>query len=463
MHVEVWNTDTQHSTPSWRSPEVMWSNCTPPNDTEELLQKLSDERALQLLPVFLFFALVFIIGLFGNSLTVYIYWTKFKATWSRTAIVALGIFDLMSCLIAVPGEVVDLRFSFNYDSDVMCRILRACSTFPSIASGIMLTTVAFDRYRLICTPLKSAASRRGSKKHVLLACGLSLLFTWPAALVYGSMKIDTGVGNVTGRECSTSDLVKNTPFPLVYGLVLSAVFVSACGAMIVFYSLIGRQVYRQGEFRKTLMLMRDRKRKMTQSDLEASLASCPDTGHDLSHGDCSEQNCSNSSAADRSETRKEEAAEVNGEAAVSQQQQQQQPSSPTATPSSTSPAITSPTPLRRKVTRAPSLLQRLRKKGSADSSDSSRTRKTTLMLCFISFVFILSYLPHLLVKLIRTLDKEFLKEADPGRLVAYNLCARSYFLNSFANVFIYGFCSLRFRKECSKVLRKLFCWKPCRR
>lgn len=246
----------------------MWSNCTPPNDTEELLQKLSDERALQLLPVFLFFAIVFIVGLFGNSLTVYIYWTKFKATWSRTAIVALGIFDLMSCLVAVPGEVVDLRFSFNYDSDVMCRILRACSTFPSIASGIMLTTVAFDRYRLICTPLKSTASRRGSRKHVLVACGLSLLFSWPAALVYGSMKIDTGVGNVTGRECSTSDLVKNTPFPLVYGLVLSAVFVSACVAMIVFYSLIGRQVYRQGEFRKTLMLMRDRKRKMTPSDLE---------------------------------------------------------------------------------------------------------------------------------------------------------------------------------------------------
>ena len=42
------------------------------------------------------------------------------------------------------------------------------------------------------------------------------------------------------------------------------------------------------------MIMRDRKREMTQSELEASLGSCPDTGHDLSHWGCSQQNCNNS-------------------------------------------------------------------------------------------------------------------------------------------------------------------------
>lgn len=427
------------------------SNHTLPNDTDELLQSLSDERALQLLPVFVVFALVFIVGLFGNLLTVYIYWTKFKATWSRTAIVALGIFDLMSCLIAIPGEVVDLRFSFNYESDVMCRVSRACATFPNIASGIMLTTVAFDRYRLICTPLKSSASRRNARKHVLIVCGLSLLFTWPAAVVYGSMTIDTGFEHVTGRECSTSDLVKNTRVPLVYKLVLSAVFLSAFVAMIVFYGLIGRQIYRQGEFRKTLMHMRDRKRKNTQSELEASLASDPDAGRDLSHGDSSEQY--HHSSADH-KTRKETTPEMNGEA-------DSQPSSPTG-PVNPFPPTSSPAP-RRKVSRTPSLLQRLRKKSSTDSSANSRTRKTTLMLCFISIVFVLSFLPHLVVKMIRSFDKEFLKGAGTGRLVAYNLCARSYFLNSFANVFIYGLCSFRFRRECMKVLRKLVLWKSCRR
>lgn len=416
------------------------------NDTDDILQRLSDERAFQLLPVFVFFGLVFVLGLVGNSLTVYIYWAKFKATWSRTAIVALGIFDLVSCLVAVPGEMVDLRYSFNYHSDVMCRLSRACATFPSIASGLMLTTVAFDRYRLICTPLKSSSSRRSAKKHVLAVCILSFLVTWPAAIIYGTITIETGYQGVTGTECSTSDLVRHTKFPLVYNLVLAAIFTASFVAMIVFYALIGRQIYRQGEFRKTLMHVRDRKRKNTQSELEASFASDPDAGRDLSHGDSSEHHNNNSSADNKPK--------LTTEAGSGQGNADSQPSSPTG--------LAPPFP-RRQVSRTPSLMQRLRRAGSADSKASSRTRKTTVMLCLISVVFVFSFLPHLAVKLVRTLDKAFLENAGTVLLVVYNICARSYFLNSFVNVFIYGFCSFRFRRECMKVLRKLVFCKCCRR
>ncbi|XP_076470052.1 uncharacterized protein LOC143300336 [Babylonia areolata] len=432
------------------------------NDTDLLLQRLSDERALQLLPVFVIFGVIFVLGVLGNCLTVYVYWNKFKATWSRTAIVTLGILDLVSCLVAIPGEAIDLRYSFNYESDVMCRLSRACATFPNVASGIMLTAVAFDRYRLICLPLKSSASRRQAWKSVVTVCAISFMVSWPAAIIYGTMTTETGMGQVTASECSTSDLVKETKFPLAYKLVLAAVFLFAFGAMIVCYFFIGRQIYRQGEFRKTLLNLRDGgKRRNTHSDLETSMVSDADGRGDLSQDHNSSENhhpalapaphsSDDKSKGDEStEMREKKLREshspCNHHPSSSPSPSHSHPTSPSFSPRSSHHHHHHHHP-NRSLSRSPSVLQRIRKRSSVDS----RTRKTTLMLCFISIVFVLSFLPHLAVKLVKVMDKDFLRGAGTGRLIVYNLSARSYFLNSFLNVFIYGFCSFRFRKEAKK-------------
>nr|KAG5698601.1 hypothetical protein BaRGS_027112 [Batillaria attramentaria] len=438
-------------------------------DKDATLQALSDERAMQLLPVMILFGIFLLTGVVGNCLTIYIYWTKFKVTWSRTAIVALGVFDLISCCFAIPGEVIDLRFSYNYDYDVLCRLSRLISTFPNMASGIMLTAVAFDRYRLICSPLKASASRKGARRQVLGVCAVTVLFTWPAAVVYGTMTIDTGVDDIKGKECSTSDLVRHTKIPLAYNMLLALVFLTAFTAIVVFYTLIGRQMCKQGEFRKTLISMHDGKRRNTMSsELEPSGASDHDGGRDLSHDDG--QSASHRSGSKDEDTLKEAGCLNGGTEANGHVNSNDAPTSPTDSVFSSNPTSpmspTSPTSTLtffagRKLSRAGSVMRSLtlRSKKSADSVINARTRKTTLMLCFISVVFVLSYLPHIVVKLIRTVDKGFLDQPSTGRLVAYNLCARSYFLNCFANVFIYGFCSLRFRKECKKIFGKLLIWR----
>ncbi|KAL8613877.1 hypothetical protein ACOMHN_032867 [Nucella lapillus] len=441
------NMDSQNSSDSAAAashvPSPTVTTSFPINNTDDILQRLSDERAMQILPVLIIFGVIFVLGVLGNSLTIYIYFNKFKATWSRTAIVTLGILDLISCLVAIPGEVVDLRFSFNYESDVMCRISRACATFPNVASGIMLTTVAFDRYRLICLPLKSSATRRHAWKHVLMVLTMSLIVTWPAAIVYGTKAKETGISHVTGSECSFSDLVKDTKYPLIYNAVLACVFLFAFTAMIVFYFCIGRQIYRQGEFRKMLLNMRDRRRN-THSDLETSMVSDPDGGGDLSHGNSSEN--PHQSASEKSKESTEMKKKGHSDS---------QPASPSCPVSPPCPGSSQ----RPKLSHQRSIIQRIRKKSSVDS----RTRKTTMMLFLISIVFVLSFLPHLAIKLVKILDKDFLKEASTQRFIYYNLAARSYFLNSFVNVFIYGFCSFRFRREAKKALRKVLLWKACSR
>jgi hypothetical protein len=79
------------------------------------------------------------------------------------------------------------------------------------------------------------------------------------------MTTPTGIDDVIGFECSTSDVVKHTKFPLLYNVFLGLVFLTAFTVIIVCYTLVGRVVYRQGNFRKGFL-----NRKSSQSELEAS-------------------------------------------------------------------------------------------------------------------------------------------------------------------------------------------------
>ena len=85
----------------------------------------------------------------------------------------------------------------------------------------------------------------------------------------------------------------------------------------------------------------------------------------------------------------------------------------------------------------------------------ARARKTAFLLFLISFAFVLSYLPLLLLMLIRTLKDDFVDNMmDTGRAV-YKFFLRSYFLNCAINPIIYAACASRFRMECKELFSRL--------
>ncbi|KAL8577138.1 hypothetical protein ACOMHN_052440 [Nucella lapillus] len=119
------------------------------------------------------------------------------------------------------------------------------------------------------------------------------------------------------------------------------------------------------------------------------------------------------------------------------------------------------------VDRSPSLLQRLltprrhlhggnrgsgkpvrcqisKKRGAVKSIPSS----TTLMMFVLTAIFIINYLPHLIIISLRAMLDDFGQGLTGSMLNVYNIGLRSYFMNSAANSLVYGFCSARFRQEC---------------
>lgn len=93
--------------------------------------------------------------------------------------------------------------------------------------------------------------------------------------------------------------------------------------------------------------------------------------------------------------------------------------------------------------------------GKTQYLKQARARKTAFLMFCISLAFILSYLPHLLLMLMRALNDDFVDNmSDTGR-AAYKFFLRSYFLQCMINPIIYAACASRFRNECAELLHSL--------
>lgn len=88
-----------------------------------------------------------------------------------------------------------------------------------------------------------------------------------------------------------------------------------------------------------------------------------------------------------------------------------------------------------------------------------RATRTTIIAFTITIGFILSYLPHLILIILRSVKTDFEHHFDDVSLIFYNIFIRSYFANNVINVFVYGTMNLEFRTQILNVWSKMKCSK----
>ena len=102
----------------------------------------------------------------------------------------------------------------------------------------------------------------------------------------------------------------------------------------------------------------------------------------------------------------------------------------------------------------------LEKCGYAIGKRGIKMKGSTVIFYSVTIVFILGFLPHLVVRIIKLTGGEFVGH---GMDLLYNFCVRSYLINSAANPFIYSLLHTRFRKEVKHTFQNCFkCSSCCR-
>ncbi|XP_046377941.2 nematocin receptor 2-like isoform X2 [Haliotis rufescens] len=220
-------------------------NISQPNDSvskEDLLWEENENMAKTLIPAMAFVGFIMVTGFFGNILVCYIFTKKIPLSVNTFLLVFLAALDLVNCTLAMPFEIMDMRYFYLFESEVTCKIFRFIVAFPNIDSAFVLLIITIDRYKRVCKPMSNQMTFRDSRKYVTIATAAAIFFSLPAVLIYGKRTVKTSIDGLYGHDCTTSDNMKGSIFPFIYQIFGGSVMLLISVAICYMYIHVWREI-----------------------------------------------------------------------------------------------------------------------------------------------------------------------------------------------------------------------------
>ncbi|KAL3858375.1 hypothetical protein ACJMK2_012966 [Sinanodonta woodiana] len=370
------------------------------------LSVLNDLKSIEHIGGAIFVGALMIIGLIGNSLSLYIYFFRYSSSTYRVFVLCLAFIDMVACSVTMPFVLYMQRYPFMFKDSWGCRVMKLTTYFITIGSGVILLIIATERYRKVCVPHGTQILEGKAKISCLIGSVVSVGLSWPALVLYGSKSVATNRANITGFACEVSDEYWHTQYPAIFKFVLMFVFIVSAIALSAIYSLIWRELLSRRRFSEGVAMSSPTANKVgsqTNDTTETSLTdnSGQRVSKDDAHGN------------------------KNGGDSVHS-------SHKTYVPRATNEAPTS------------------NKKKRTKSIDT-----VTFVLFLITAVFCVSFMPHLILRIIEFLKKSFVKDMPYGGKVMYHMFRWSFFINHMANPIIYGLFDRQFKSELHKMFNRI--------
>ncbi|XP_050414547.1 cholecystokinin receptor [Patella vulgata] len=414
-----------------------------------------EETTVRMFAAMIFIGILGVVGLFGNILVIIVYAKYFKHNPSRIFIISVAVFDLISNILCIPGEIFDLKHSFRFQNAALCKYFRFNNVFAAASSISMLVIICIERYLKICRPFKPQIELRVAYKLVGIVASVSFISSLPAIVVYGvkTKKINKYGVEIDAYECNISDDYQGSVWPSIYKAGQFLTFLVFAVILIVLYSLIGLTIYRHNKRRYSLGGSIPRPTVKKQQELTPSSSNDvmdkPDSSPDTES--ISTVSTIVSSPSEKNSPKVNFNFDTSIES-VSDESLSSKKDRKNSTISNK--AVSLMTKLTSKILRSSS------QSGSRKGSETLKPTqpftvkyKTTLMLLSITAAFIISYLPHLVISCIKIFVKDFVSGLTDAEFMVYTIFLRSYFLNSAINPIIYCFWNKIFRDN----VVQLFC------
>ncbi|GFO43874.1 alpha-2da adrenergic receptor [Plakobranchus ocellatus] len=234
---ESFNSSSNHTTPLFISER----------ERREYLRRLQEQTTLAMLPAIVFILLLALVGLIGNSLVLYVYTQKLPLNASRYFICVIAAFDLVSNVFLIPGEVYDMLNLWDFDQPMLCRVRLGLNATVTIMSAAILNALAFVRYRKVCVPYGwQVTIRKAIPISFILLVG-SVGCGAPYGYIKGRHTRQTPHPGIYGSACSTDDAFIDTNWSLVIPFLFFVLFCFSTMVIVVLYALVVAKVWRQRE------------------------------------------------------------------------------------------------------------------------------------------------------------------------------------------------------------------------
>ncbi|KAH8239656.1 hypothetical protein KR032_006447 [Drosophila birchii] len=196
------------------------------------------------------YALVCIIGLFGNTLVIYVV-LRFSKMQTVTNIYILNLAIADECfLIGIPFLLYTMQVGNWSFGNYMCKAYMVSTSITSFTSSIFLLIMSADRYIAVCHPISSPRYRTPfvSKLVSAFAWMTSVLLMLPVILFASTVESRNGNVSCNIEWPDTQNSHTDSTF-ILYSLVLG--FATPLTFILVFYCLVIRKLHTVGPKHKS--------------------------------------------------------------------------------------------------------------------------------------------------------------------------------------------------------------------
>ena len=348
------------------------------------IHDLNHEEVMRRLPSLIYMAVLAMVGLPGNLSVLIVFLKHYKESTYRTFIVALASVDLVACAVCMPFEIIETIFQYTFYAVGICKVFRTLNIIVSVSSIFILMGLSVDRFRHVCQPLKIQMSVKVSRIVCIASIALAVFVAWPQFFLSGIRHVRLR-DNITGIDCSLSDEYKSTKYPFYHNAVMFLIFIVCIVSLIIMYALIGRKIFQHSRFRKTFRPSFISSSSTSNKTSSTSFSGSSKQSHRTDH-------------------------------------------IPLGQAKST--LNNNPTP----------------RSHHSPSNDNKSKQKITKVAFAVSVLFILSYLPYLILTTMTAVRGRFVAKPGPIVSAVLPIVTRSVFINSVGNPFIYGILDQRFRR-----------------
>lgn len=420
-------------------------------DTLQLLKDENNKRAKALIPVTLYLVILMIIGVIGNLLVLYVYKFRFKRSTSRVFILSLAAFDFLTCVLGMPFHILDMVYPLMFVWDEACKSLSFAITFTILASIFVLDLIAIDRYRKICFPFGKQLSPKGTKITCWVVVFISLILATPMLFIYGIAKFPTSLPNVTGIECYIDGDMLESDLPLIYNGVNMLVFVTSVIILSGLYIKVAIVVRKRKAFHDSFSRRDDSKRSTSGTVTPDTMVIPMNTlkEEDINGDYDGDSPIYNKKVKNQGGSKSSIAKSVSMDSACSSPRIQRKRED------------LHKKNLRRLMSELSTYsgggtLERGSEKGTKHANKKQmRTLRITGMLFTITLIFVISFLPYLILETLSGAVEDFWGGRSLAETVLINLMMRTYFINNMINPLVYWFLDNKFKQEVRKLFRDI--------
>jgi cell division protein FtsL len=358
----------------------------------------------------------------------------------------------------MPFEISDELNPYIFQDEIACKVFRFVNFTLAITTGLMLVVIASERYRRICRPQGKQLNEKESLYALIGVVACAFGATLPVLYIYGKKSIQIPGFDMIGTECTWGDHLNGSIIGYIFYGSTILIVIACMVALIVLYGIVGKYLWRH----TTKMTKNIREKYKLKEPIKLEVIE-EETLEDVYLARDSFR-LKISSENGVSPTTDDIIIETHNGNTTKISTSEQTNVAVTTNKSPSHPSKKSLLTLKRKreknihVCNMKGLQKAFRnitgrEAGSnpliskAEKSISDREKRITKVLFTITLLFIVSFLPYIVILVLYSVDESYERNMSNTQHVVYLIGLRLYLLNNVANPFLYSSFDSKFRKH----------------